>query len=137
MIVLRRIEHLECDRGDGKERLAAEVFASLKRDAIRAAVRLLDESQAPVVVRLAVADDVEAAVIEFERDLHAGRGATFRCVEDVCRDAHHSTSFANLRCMIFRCSSAATPNSFFGSLPSRSRQMRSISSADLPVAQTM
>src|SRR6185369_9446703 len=137
MIVLRGVANLERDRGDREKRLAAEVLAGLERDAIRSLGGLLDESQAAVIVRLAVADDVESAVIVFERDLHPRGGAAFGCVEDMRRDSHQFNSFANRRCMIFRCSSAATRNSVAASFPKRSRHMRSISSADLPVAQTM
>src|SRR6188508_2626309 len=107
MIVLRGVAHLECNRDHGEERLSLEVLAGLEGDAIDAAVGLLNETEAAVVVGLAVTDDVEAAAIEFERDLHVRRGTAGRCVEDVRGDAHQLTSFCNRRCMIFRCSSAA------------------------------
>src|SRR5436305_14590084 len=99
MIVLRGVAHLERDRDDGEKRLAVEMLAGLEGDAIHAAVGLLDEAQASVVVGLAVTDDVESAAIEFERDLHVRRGTAGGCVEDVCGDAHQFTSFCNRKCM--------------------------------------
>ena len=53
------------------------------------------------------------------------------------RARHEASSFAIRSAVISRCSSAATPASFSGAFRWRRTQATSISSADLPVAQTM
>src|SRR5216110_2280643 len=141
MVMLRFVAHFKRNRHLGEKRVRlAEVRAGAEGQAKRSLRgRLIEQrATASVVIGLAVTDD--DPVIRFlslERDFHAGGGAAARSVEDVCGDAAHDTSFSNRNRVIFRCSSAAMRNSFAGSFCSRSRAIASISSADLPVAQTM
>src|SRR3954454_3208379 len=95
-------------------------------------------ADAAVLVRPGFADLPPALILaDFKKDGHAARRPSPRGVQDVRCDAAHTRIFSSRRFVIFRCSSAATRSSVSGSLSSRARSRPSISSALLPVAQTM
>jgi hypothetical protein len=75
---------------------------------------------------------------EFKPHPHTVRWTSARGIENMCSDCAHSfISFSNLSRVIFLCSPAATSNSALGSFCNRVFRIASISSEDLPVAQTM
>ena len=75
---------------------------------------------------------------EFQPHPHAIRRTPARRIENMCGNcAHWVSSFSNLSRVIFRCSSAATDSSAAASFRNRVFKIASISSEDLPVAQTM
>src|SRR5271156_6068998 len=74
----------------------------------------------------------------FEHNPYAHSRTSQRCIEDVCRDSAHSSShFLSRSWVICRCCSDASRNSLASSFSSRRKRIASISSADLPLAQTI
>src|SRR5436189_1155759 len=73
-----------------------------------------------------------------ERDRNARSRQSRNKIKNVgCNALHFSKSLFNLISVIFACSSAAIWSSVAAELPKRARQIASISTAVLPVAQTI
>ena len=115
----------------------------IRRDVEREAIgsrrerSILGERHEPAVLVGRAARDGRpfALLAQLEDDGDAGAGGAESQVQDM--RCNHVSNFASRKFVIFRCSSAATASSLHSSLVNRCSSSESISSADLPVAQTM
>jgi len=141
----RRLAHFE-QYGDFRIKglLPFEIFSDEKNHAMHTGFKLLAPVKklrdAAVTIGRTSADFEKppATGLPLQNNPHALRRQTLRGVQNMGTDsAHNGTSLSKRRRVILSCSSAATRISVSGGFASRDFRMDSISSAYLPLAQTM
>src|SRR2546421_12228267 len=146
MIVLSGILNLknDCDlRIEGLDVIAGKIFRGIEDQTVHSGFDCClvgKEIRNPAIwVRCSLAEqDPATRSFHFQSHRYASGRPPARGIQHVrSNGAHLLSNFSNLRRVILLCSSAAMRNSVCGSFLIRLFRIASISSDDLPLAQTM